>query len=129
MPSDPAQVLTMCVVKSPLLFTFSDVHTSFSFAIGHVTGAFETLEDGHSSRAFPLAVNDYVGNGTVASTIQAVYDFSTTRFKSTPIPALNSCVEIYGPCRESIRPAFFVSKWNLSHLILPGNAENSVLPL
>ncbi|KAJ6540460.1 hypothetical protein B0H19DRAFT_1269042 [Mycena capillaripes] len=80
-----------------------DVHT-FVFAIGHVTGAFETLEDGHSSRAFPLAVNNYVGNGTVASTIQAVYDFSPVRFKSTPIPALNSCVEIYGPCRE-LNPA------------------------
>ncbi|KAJ6548625.1 hypothetical protein B0H19DRAFT_1161441 [Mycena capillaripes] len=77
-----------------------DVHTSFVFAIGHITGAAETLDDGHSSRAFPLAVSDYVGNGTAASTIQAVYDLSTARFKSTPIPALNSCVEIYGACRE-----------------------------
>ncbi|KAJ6571126.1 hypothetical protein B0H19DRAFT_1129236 [Mycena capillaripes] len=79
----------------------ANVHTSFVFAIGHITGAAETLDDGHSSRAFPLAVSDYVGNrNTASTTVSAVYDLSTSRFKSTPIPALNSCVEIYGACRE-----------------------------
>jgi hypothetical protein len=91
--------------------------TSFVVAVGHVTGPAETLNDGHSSRAFPISVNDYVANGTVSSTIQwaisfphtfednsctlrCVYDLSTARFKTTPVPVLNSCVEVYGPCRE-----------------------------
>ncbi|KAJ7848035.1 hypothetical protein B0H14DRAFT_2356900 [Mycena olivaceomarginata] len=48
--------------------------TSFVVAIGHATGPAETLNlnDGHSSRAFPISVNDYVANGTVSSTIQPI---------------------------------------------------------
>ncbi|KAJ7874341.1 hypothetical protein B0H14DRAFT_2343764 [Mycena olivaceomarginata] len=52
--------------------------TSFVVAAGHVTGPAETLNDGHSSRAFPISVNDYVANGTVSSTIQWAISFPHT---------------------------------------------------
>ncbi|KAJ7241850.1 hypothetical protein C8J57DRAFT_1084723 [Mycena rebaudengoi] len=44
---------------------------SFVSAVGHVTPV-ETLDDGHSSHAFPLAVSDYIGGTNKASTIQYV---------------------------------------------------------
>ncbi|KAJ7277744.1 hypothetical protein C8J57DRAFT_981168, partial [Mycena rebaudengoi] len=73
--------------------------TSFVSAVGHVTGPVEILDDGHSSRAFPLAVSDYVGGTNKASTIQCIFDLSSARWVNTPTPAVNTCVHVYGSCR------------------------------
>ncbi|KAJ6524016.1 hypothetical protein B0H19DRAFT_1200832, partial [Mycena capillaripes] len=114
--SSPNAVISLdAVTFIPMPGPPANVHTSFVFAIGHITGAAETLDDGHLSRAVllrlvimlaietPLPLSGtaiFLFNTKVLIFFRAVYDLSTARFKSTPIPALNSCVEIYGACRE-----------------------------
>ncbi|KAF7371752.1 hypothetical protein MVEN_00031700 [Mycena venus] len=105
-----------------------DERTSFVFAVGHVIAHPETLDDGFSSRAFSLSVSDYVRNATQASTIQAVYDLSNGRWKSTPVPAVNSCVQIYGMCRELNPSGILRVKVGSIALNLGANANTTLTP-
>jgi hypothetical protein len=46
--------------------------------LGHVSGSHRVLSDGHSSRAFPITVGDYIQNSIQTCTIECVfYDLST----------------------------------------------------
>ncbi|KAJ6466371.1 hypothetical protein C8R45DRAFT_839115, partial [Mycena sanguinolenta] len=85
-------------------------------ALGHVSGPHHTLDDGHSSRAFPVTIGDYVHNSSQTCQIEAVYDGSTKRWTSTVLPHVNSCVQISGVCRE-LSPTG-VLRINLDHIVL-----------
>ncbi|KAF7354492.1 hypothetical protein MVEN_01138500 [Mycena venus] len=58
----------------------------------------------------------------------AVYDLSNGRWKSTPVPAVNSCVQIYGMCRELNPSGILGVKVESIALNLGANANTTLTP-
>lgn len=67
----------------------------FVLGMGTVPSRPLTLADG-TSRAFSVAVSDYVRDGKKTSMVQCVFEGSRTHWSRTPSPAVNSCVHFFG---------------------------------
>ncbi|KAJ7788526.1 hypothetical protein B0H14DRAFT_3892412 [Mycena olivaceomarginata] len=70
------------------------------FGVGRVTGSPQILDDGHSSRLITLSLTDFVRGETKGSTIQCVFDLSTSRWTRAPTPQANTSIQFYGLCRD-----------------------------
>ncbi|KAI6167454.1 hypothetical protein EDD17DRAFT_1469230 [Pisolithus thermaeus] len=89
----------MAVPGDPISETYElaipDCVPPFVLGMGTVPSHPLMLADG-TSRAFSVAVSDYVRDGKKTSTVQCVFEGSCTRWSRTPSPAVNSCVHFFG---------------------------------
>ncbi|KAJ7780442.1 hypothetical protein B0H14DRAFT_3164135 [Mycena olivaceomarginata] len=113
-------VLTFIVLPGdPSTDTYNDQlpddSTSMVFGVGRVTGSPQILDDGHSSRLITLSLTDFVRGETKGSTIQCVFDLSTSRWTRAPTPRPTPAFNSMAFAAISAPPDFCASKLNLSH--------------
>ncbi|KAJ7780260.1 hypothetical protein DFH07DRAFT_691077, partial [Mycena maculata] len=91
-----------------------DFTLPFVVGLGHVSAGQELLQDG--SRSFAVTTGDFIKGVNQTCTVHCAYPTINKRWVSTPVPAVNTCVQFGGICCEIVEPGSI--RINLDYIVL-----------
>ncbi|PPQ93034.1 hypothetical protein CVT25_006785 [Psilocybe cyanescens] len=71
----------------------------FIFGVGHVSST-SSQPDTNNSKVFGVSFTEYVCDTQRSTVLRCAYDATRSRWKNTPIPAIQTCISIFGSCHS-----------------------------